>query len=144
MFGHGYSKYEESAKHHGSHTKHRLSSETNTSFAINEFPTHTHCLRHRVHIRTPRVPILSHVHSVYALLYFFQNHVNIISLLLLDLSSGLFPSGFITEALDALLFNACNMPCPSHPQFFRLSLRPVCLSQHFVLQHHKSYDLLRM
>ena len=99
-------------------------------------------------------PVLSNTHSFYTLLLFFKNHYaflhifhnqfNIISPLLLDLSNRLFPSGVITEALDAVFFYACNMSCPSHPQFFHLYLRPLRLSEHFVLQHHQPCDLLWM
>ena len=97
---------------------------TRPLLSVSSPPPHTPCVRHHVHISMPLVPILSHMHWVYARLHLFRNHFNIISLLLLDLSSGLFPSGFITDALDAVLLYACNMPWPSHPQFFTCLLSP--------------------
>jgi hypothetical protein len=66
----------------------------------------------KVHCRSQKTPLLAHILSQInpvpnTISYFYKMQFNIILLSCLDLSSGLYPSGFATKTLHTFLFAPC-------------------------------------
>jgi hypothetical protein len=91
--------------------------ESTSCAATQEFPNilwHPN-VHYRFHENRPLVPILSQINPVHTSpSYLYKVHLNISLHLRLGLSSGLFPSGFPTKILYAVLFSPIRATCPAH------------------------------
>jgi hypothetical protein len=76
---------------------------------------------YHVHKIPPLVPIMSQMHPFYNIPpHFLRSILILFSRLCLDLSCGLFPSGFPTKIVYAFLISAIHARCPAHHIFLDL------------------------
>jgi hypothetical protein len=96
----------------------RPSWEANSRSVTQEFPNILWNLKvpYRVHKSPSLIPILSQMNPLHATQSYFSKIISVLSShQRLDLSSGLFPSGFPPKpCMWFLPPHACYMPCPSH------------------------------